>query len=97
MLSDLKNVALKYLGTTVVLFIMVYSFMHFINGYSTYIDAQNHLNKHVSLNHNLIDSVNFYKKRIARLSENIDPDFLDERAREILGVQKSGEEVYYYY
>ena len=96
MLSDLKNVALNYLGTTVILFVLVYSSMHFINGYSTYIDAQNHLNKHVSLNQNLIDSVNFYKKRIARLSENIDPDFLDERAREILGVQEIGEEVYYY-
>ena len=96
MLSDLKNVALNYLGTTVILFVLVYSSMHFINGYSTYIDAQNRLNNHVSLNQNLIDSVNFYKKRIARLSENIDTDFLDERAREILGVQESGEEVYYY-
>ena len=44
----------------------------------------------------LNDSVNFYNERIARLSEKIDPDFLDERAREILGVQESGEEVYYY-
>ena len=70
--------------------------MHFINGYSTYIDAQDRLNKHVSLNQNLTDSVNFYNERIARLSEKIDPDFLDERAREILGVQESGEEVYYY-